>query len=210
MRIIFREINIDKNPFLVQIRCVNPTTMSTEKSNDDDGEPAYSSFATLDEPPFGLTCSRQAVSSFAPGAEVSPASSFEEAREITMSGRAAAFVVPAAYPKIGNFLQDDALRVVAVFLFRIPALVLASAGKVLNGPAARVFHHPATAPLVPKANLQVGELTAVSSNTAAAARAHETGGTCITNAACAAHFGLRVLQILRPSMPMPFVVFAAA
>lgn len=174
------------------------------------GEPAYRSVATLDETPRGLTCSALAATAIAPNAEIIPCGSFEEATALVKAKKAGAAFVPAAYPKLGALLMDEALAAVAVFLFPIPALVLASVPGALPGKAARLFHHPATTPLLPKANVQPGELVPMSSNTAAAARAVETSGVCVTNEACAAHFGLRIHQVLRSRRLMPFVVFVAA
>lgn len=182
------------------------------ETNDPDytnGNAAYASVATLDEKPRGLTCSALAVSAFAPQARLIPCASFEDAAALTKTGKASAFAVPGAYPKICALLQDDTLKVAAVFLFAMPALVLASVKRALPAKVARLFHHPATTPLVPKLRVQPGELVPVSSNTAAA-HAVETSGVCITNSVCAAHFGLRIHQVLRTARLMPFVVFVAA
>lgn len=178
--------------------------------NDSGGDPAYRSVATLDENPRGLTCCALAVQARAPQAEVVPFSSFEEAATATKDGKADALCIAAAYPKLGLFLMDEGLAVVGAFLFPIPALVLASTKGSLPGTVARLFHHPATTPLLLKAQVKPGELVPMSSNTAAAVRAVETGGVCITNSACAAHLGLRIHQVLRRQRLMPFIVFVAA
>lgn len=173
------------------------------------GSAVFRSVATLDENPRGLTCSALAATAIAPKAELKACRSFEEAAAMVKAKKADAMFVPAAYPKLGSFLMDETMAAVAVFLFPIPALVLASVPGALVGKIARLFHHPATTPLLPKAKVQPGELVPMSSNTAAAVCAVETGGVCITNSACAAHFGLRVHQVLRSRRLMPFIVFVA-
>ena len=168
-----------------------------------------SKIATLDEEPRGLNCCPQAVSAWAPSAEIVACASFDAAGELARAGKVSAFVVAGAAPSLPNFLQNDAFEVATVFLFAIPALVLAST-KILHGKVGDLFHHPATASLVPKSKIESDHLIPVTSNVAAAKLAVETGQACITNESCAAFFGLRVLQVLRRRRIMPFVVFVAA
>ena len=158
----------------------------------------------------GDACWALAVAAFAPKAVVIPCASFEDAAELVKAGKAAALAVPAAWPPLGTLLMDEALSVERALLFAIPGLVVASVPRVLPRTVARLFHHPATKPLLPKARVQPRELVPMSSNTAAAARAAETRGYCITNSACAAHFGLRIHQVLRSPRVMPFIIFVAA
>jgi len=171
--------------------------------------PLYRRLATLGDDNAELTCSMHIARRWGGARETVGCASFEAARELLRTGQADALLVPAAYPRLNTFIMDEALRASQVFILPIPALVLATGG----GPAAprlqQLIHHPAVAPLLPELGLHWEQARQASSNAEACRllRAAPEPSACITNALCAAHFGLNVVRELRPNLAMPWICF---
>lgn len=141
--------------------------------------------------------------------EIFPFKSFEEAADALKQGCLDAILVPGAYPKINAFIMDSELRAVKVFIQKIPALVSACKGSVTATAFNNIFHHSAVTPLLEELDCSWEKSTVASSNSEAC-RMHLTSSnssSCITNALCAAHFELSILQVLRGGISMPWICF---
>ena len=157
--------------------------------------------ATLADSPTATTCS--AIVARRHHYAIIASGSFEEAAAMVKAGVAQAFLCPGAYPKIGCFFMDPALRLVRSFAAEIPALVLAAKPKA-RPPFREVHAHPATRPFWAEVGTPVIEAI---SNDAAAAAVTGKRIACITNAAAAKHAGLKVLRVFREASPMAWNLF---
>lgn len=171
--------------------------------------PLYRRLATLGDDGAELTCSMHIARRWGSARETVGCASFEAARELLRTGQADALLVPAAYPRLNTFIMDAALRASQVFIMPIPALVLGTRA----GPAAprlqQLIHHAAVAPLLPELGLSWEQARQAGSNAEACRLllAAPQPSACITNALCAAHFGLNVVRELRPNLAMPWICF---
>lgn len=171
--------------------------------------PQHRRLATLGDEGAELTCSMHVARRWGGARETVGCASFEAARELLRTGQADALLVPAAYPRLNTFIMDAALRASQVFIMPIPALVLGTRA----GPAAprlqQLIHHAAVAPLLPELGLSWEQARQAGSNAEACRLllAAPQPSACITNALCAAHFGLNVVRELRPNLAMPWICF---
>ncbi len=158
--------------------------------------------ATLGDTPTSTTCSMLQAKS--QGFCIKACcGSFEDAIALVKEGKAQAALVPGAYPGIGKFLQDPELFLARCFAAPIPALVLAAKPEA-RPPFHEIHAHPATKPFWSSLDAPVIE---AASNDSAAAAAKEKSTACITNEAAAESFGLRILHVFRPSLPMSWNLF---
>ncbi|MGW2105783.1 hypothetical protein [Streptomyces sp. NPDC001948] len=175
----------------------------------------YRSAATLADDPAGLTCSVDAGMKWAVEGRASALigyPTFESAAESVKAGRHDAFLVAGAYPEIRSFFFDPELKAVEAFIATLPDMVLAAPDQNANGATefSRIYHHPATVPLLATiSRSSLSRTEQVTSNSLACRRAMaETGkAAAITNAICAEHYGLSVIDVLSAGTPMSFVVF---
>jgi len=170
---------------------------------------AYTALGTLGDPEVpGATCSE--FTALACGAKrVIQYSTFEAAAADVINGKIEVVLVPAAYEKLNPFIQSADLIVIDQFKVPIPSLVLAGRpGTTANG--GKLFHHPATSPLLLEVLGHYELALAVGSNVEACRSVLEEENTiCITNAICAERFGLEIFRVIRKRPIMPFIVFAA-
>ncbi len=138
--------------------------------------------------------------------------SFEKAAGDVIIGHIDAFMVAAGYPKLARFIHSTELSLWAVFVARILPLVVAGTLEKMPADVGTVYHHPATASMLPEIGCQFTETTAVQSNVAACRAVIDDIGksVCITNKLAADRFNLRIYSVLRPGQPMPFLIFGAA
>lgn len=171
--------------------------------------PLHRRLATLGDEGAELTCSMHVARRWGGARETVGCASFEAARELLRTGQADALLVPAAYPRLNTFIMDAALRASQVFIMPIPALVLATGAEPAAPRLQQLIHHAAVAPLLPELGLSWAQARQASSNAEACRLllAAPEPSACITNALCAAHFGLNVVRELRPNLAMPWICF---
>jgi prepilin-type N-terminal cleavage/methylation domain-containing protein len=165
--------------------------------------------ATLGDDSAELTCSMHVARRWGGARETVGCSSVEAARELLRPGRADALLVPAAYPRLNTFIMDEALLASQVFIMPIPALVLATCTGPIAPRLQQLIHHAAVTPLLPELGLCWVQARQADSNAEACRllQAAPEPSACITNALCAAHFGLNVVRELRPKLAMPWICF---
>ncbi|MGK5729550.1 hypothetical protein [Streptomyces sp. URMC 124] len=174
----------------------------------------YASVATLADDPAGLTCSVTVGTRWAATGKASRLfgyPSFEAAADSVKDGRHDALLVAGAYPEIRTFFFDPELRAVEAFVGPLPDMVFAAPPEDASLDRFDVVHyHPATRRLFEsRVSGRAAESFHATSNSAAckAALAHGGRAAAITNATCAEHFGLEVIEVLSAGTPMSFVVF---
>lgn len=164
---------------------------------------------TLGNPANPITCSMDAALALYPDVRHVGAGSFEEAHEKTLDLEIDAFLVPAAYPKMNDFLMDDRIYIKDINVREIPPLVLcAKPPKYPKRYLKKIFAHPATLPLRSKIEFEIGETVLCGSNEAAALAVFEDSEqtAAISNQLAADMMGLQVLRILRPAAPMGWLL----
>ncbi len=174
----------------------------------------YASVATLADDPAGLTCSVTVGTRWAATGKASRLlgyPSFEAAAASVKDGRNEALLVAGAYPEIRTFFFDPELRAVEAFVGPLPDMVFAASPQDADLDRFDVVHyHPATRKLFEsRVSDRTTESFHATSNSAAckAALAHGDRAAAITNATCAEHYGLKVIEVLSEGTPMSFVVF---
>lgn len=138
---------------------------------------------------------------------------YEAALPDLKSKKISVLLVPAAYPKINNFIMDDELLAQEVFIEPIPPLVLIKKNIYCNlKQITRIYLHPATSKLldevIPQNNTT--EVIFVDSNIMACERLMKDNNDnimAITNILCANYFDLPIERVLRKSVKMPWVLF---
>jgi hypothetical protein len=170
--------------------------------------------ATLGEEENPFTCSYEAAVSYLKNADIQLFSSFEAAAEAVKTKKATKLIVPAAYPKINPLIMDEGLIAKESFIHTIPALVLAGChvADTYELEKLTLFYHPATEVLISEIDSKycIEHQVAVSSNSEACYKllnANDKIHLALTNELCVAGFGLKILQVLRVGIRMPFVCF---
>ncbi|MFI0906882.1 hypothetical protein ACH4TE_25685 [Streptomyces sioyaensis] len=175
----------------------------------------YKSAATLADDSAGLTCSvivgREWAAQGRAGALLGYPT-FEAAAENVKAGKHDALLVAGAYPEIRSFFFDPALRAVEAFVAPLPDMVLAAPDQNAKRATefSKIYYHPATNKLLQSLDrVSLVETEQVTSNSLACRRAMVDSGhaVAITNATCAEHYGLTVINVLSTGTPMSFVVF---
>lgn len=170
-------------------------------------ETGYAKVGTLGDE-TGQTCSMDAVRRWGQAREIIPFQTFELASRAAKAAHIDAFIVPAAYPGVNRFIMDPELEVTEAFVSRIPALVLVALREV-ESTVKRLFHHPATTPLIAELNCTANERVEVASNVeACAAAVRDRDSIAITNSLCADYFKIPVRQVLREGLRMPWICLA--
>jgi hypothetical protein len=173
-------------------------------SNELSKEAVYGKVGTLGDE-TGQTCSMDAVCRWGHAGEVIPFGTFELAAKATRSAHIDAFIVPAAYPGVNGFIMDPELEVSETFVSKIPALVLVALREV-ESTVSRLFHHPATTPLIAELDCTAKERIEVVSNVeACAAAVRDKDSIAITNSLCADYFRIPIRKILREGIKMPWI-----
>lgn len=185
--------------------------MSNSNFGDQTGEYDYYTLGTLCDEPNGLTCSFDAARRWGKAQEIKSYPTFEQAAEAVKESQIESFLVPCAYPKVGNFIMDDGLKAGETFLMQIPDLVLVGLEKQLPKQVEVIYHHPATEPLLKEVEIDYAAHEHVTSNSkACVALRQKASSIAITNQLCAMHYELQIYQVLRPGIVMPFVCFIKA
>jgi prephenate dehydratase len=169
----------------------------------------FNRLGTLGDASGPFTCSMHVAHAWGQAATVEPYNSFENAGLAVKSGDVDAMLVPGAYPNLNELIMDAGLEVSEVFVMRIPPLVLAAKSGEVVCHVERLFHHPATASLLPETDIQALEPVEVTSNVKAceALLWCDVSAACITNALCARHFRLTTIKTLRAGVQMPWICF---
>lgn len=169
-------------------------------------DPDYAYVGTLGD---RLTYSYDATLSWGKAQKIVTLPSFEAAAEQTMAGRLSAFVCPGAYPSVNQFFVEPKLRIAEVLIHNLPPMVLASRNPAAPDQATVLFHHPATAVVLPDVKIPFQRTEHATSNSDACKRLLQCKeeALAITNRMCVEHYGLHELQVLRTVIEMPFYVF---
>jgi len=172
----------------------------------------FKTLATLGDPPINQLTSSYYVAEQRELAEAIIAfASFEEAVEAARTGVADVALVAGAYPKIRDFIMDERLTCIEAFVEKIPPLVVCGMQSVVPEAVDTVYLHPATIPLLPELAVQYAVPVETQATSAAAARAKaDPQSVAICNQLAADYYALRVHQILRPALNMPFALFQRA
>ncbi|MEV5212495.1 hypothetical protein AB0K35_33965 [Micromonospora sp. NPDC053740] len=206
--------------FLVEITSLSkelhmPTNMEPAFCVEIDGVSRYRSAATLADDPAGLTCSVTVGLEWAAHGRAGALlgyPTFEAAAKEVKAGKHDALLVAGAYPEIRSFFFDPALRAVEAFVAPLPDIVLAAPAHNAKQSTefTKLYYHPATYKLLESLDrVSLMETEQVTSNSLACRRATDDSGhaVAITNATCAEHYGLNVIDVLSAGTPMSFVVF---
>jgi hypothetical protein len=156
-----------------------------------------------------VTCSMDAALALYPEMDHHGSETFENAYQRTLTREHDAFLVPTAYPKINAFLMDDRISILDVNVREIPPLVLCTGeAGVLGKGLRKLFAHPATIPLRPRIAFEISETILCDSNEAAAeaALADHDQTAAISNQLAANMMGLQILDVLRRSAPMGWLL----
>lgn len=185
---------------------------TTTKSLDANVGYSYDRVGTLCDEPNGLTCSFNVATRWGRAKTLLPYSSFEGAALDVKRGELSGFLVPGAYPELSSFIMDAALVAKEVFIMKIAPLVLVGVDEAQPPVVAVVFHHPATAPLLPELPIKFQRNEFASSNSVACKLLLQetSGAAAITNMLCASFYDLRIYKVLREGIDMPFIYFAKA
>lgn len=169
----------------------------------------YRAIGTLCDEPNGLTCSYDVATRWGQADRVEPYPTFESAAADVREGKLPAFLVPAAYPQLHAFIMDANLVAEQIFIMQIPNLVLVGKTETPPRRVASLFHHPATASLIPALDVTIEAAHPVVSNSRACVELLDAAepAIAITNALCATHYKLHVYATLRHGLRMPFVCF---
>lgn len=133
-------------------------------------------------------------------------STFEEAIADLKCKMVQEVLIPAAYPNIRTFLMDEQLKVKKIFVFDIPDLVLVTEKELDE--YRTIFLHPATESLLDFVTIKFKTKNFVNSNSIACEMVLKNKECCaITNRSCAVSYNLEILEVLRKSIHMPFMVF---
>lgn len=173
---------------------------------------SYDRVGTLCDEPNGLTCSFNAATRWGKAKTLLPYSSFEEAALDVKRGKLSGFLVPGAYPELSSFIMDAELVAKEVFIIKIAPLVLVGLDEAQPPVVAVIFHHPATAPLLPELPIKFQRNEFASSNSVACKMLlQETSkAAAITNMLCASFYSLSIYKVIREGIDMPFIYFAKA
>lgn len=164
---------------------------------------------TLGNDSMGLTCSMDVARRWGGAESIEPFASFEKASHAVKHGHVDAFLVPEAYPHLNSFIMDSALTASDTFIMEIPSLVFCVAPHKPVADVQLVFHHAATTALLSEVAIPWKEAIHASSNVEACHSLLERPeeSACVTNALCASHFKLKLIQVLRDSISMPWICF---
>ncbi|MBS9780076.1 MAG: hypothetical protein KGV51_05550 [Moraxellaceae bacterium] len=167
--------------------------------------------ATLGDNNTPSTCSFLSTEHRFPNENIQLFNSFEDCITQVKIKNSDITVIPSAYPFINPIIMDEKLEVFDVFLYKIPNLVIAThhRNNLLNI-FDNLFYHPATETLLKKAHVRYSFLNknTVQSNTESAQKAIKIkNSACITNEYCVNKFDLKILQVLRKDLVMPFLCF---
>ena len=169
----------------------------------------YEVLGTLGDEEGFLTCSMHVAKHIQNAQVIKPYPSFEEAAEDVKLRKISCLLVPGAYPQVSNFIMDSKLHVSETFIEKIPPLVLC--GRESQPPADInvIFYHAATTHLLRETGLNFRKGVTVSSNSEACRRVVGSCNTAvaITNQLCAEHYDLRVYEVLRQAIEMPWICF---
>ena len=162
--------------------------------------------------PSAPTCSEYVARAVCKFKHVQLYGSFEKAASDVVLGSLDIFLVPAAYPHVCHFIHSAELRLLALFVTRIPPMVVAGTLEQMPDQVDVLYHHPATAAMLAQIGCKFSKVVTVASNVAAcrAVTGDADKCVCITNKLAADKFNLRISSVLRPGTPMPFFVFGAA
>lgn len=142
--------------------------------------------------------------------KIQPYPSFEAAIDALKNYKIHKCLVPAAYPKIANFITDTRLDIKEIFLDNLPDLVLVGVGATIPKTIDTLYLHPATESIIPD-SLQNESIKKVfvSSNSEACRKVIEnpSNSIAITNELASNYYHLYSYSILREKMKMPFIVF---
>jgi len=172
----------------------------------------YKTLATLGDPPINqLTSSYYVAQKRGFAEQILAFASFEEAVEAVWTGAVEVALVAGAYPKIRDFIMDEGLICIEAFVEQIPPLVVCGMQESAPENVETVYLHPATIPLLPELAVCYVASVETKATSAAAARATDDAqSVAICNQLAADYYGLRVHQILRPALNMPFALFQRA
>lgn len=186
--------------------------VTTTKPLEAHAEYSYDRVGTLCDEPNGLTCSFSVATRWGKAKTLLPYASFEEAALDVKRGKLSGFLVPGAYPDLSSFIMDAGLVATEVFIMKIAPLVLVGLDEAQPPAVAVIFHHPATAPLLPELPIKFQRNEFASSNSVACkVLLQETSkAAAITNMLCASFYGLNIYKVLRAGIDMPFIYFAKA
>lgn len=169
----------------------------------------FKCIATLGDPPNNqLTSSFHVAMESGLADQVLGCDSFENAIDAVRRSEAEVAMIAGAYPKIRDFIMDSTIVCFDAFVSSIPPLVAVGSQKVSPDTVRTVYLHPATIPLLGDLHIPFDVTNETSSTSAAALRAvSDNNGLAICNQLAADFYGLKVHQVLRPSLQMPFALF---
>ncbi|MCB1736024.1 MAG: hypothetical protein H6981_14710 [Gammaproteobacteria bacterium] len=173
----------------------------------------YSAIGTLGSREYPYTCSQHALNELHITDHAEVFDSFDKAAQAVLDGVLPYFLVPAAYPDIAKFIQNDALTTVAMYIYPIPRLVFGSTGDIHDGNEYVCYFHPATRSLLPQIRERYPrshfEFVEVGSNVEACIRHCESPSqsVVVTNELCADAFRVGVVIVLNNRVSMPWVMF---
>lgn len=173
------------------------------------------SIVTLGKDVTATTCSVLVARKAFPDFRLKGCESFEEGAYLVEKNKIDYLLVPAAYPKLNDILMRTDLILHDIFKYDIPQIVLIL-DKDKNEQFSRdkLFFHPATRSLIETIDgYHFRELEPVGSNDVSVTKLlDEPNSRCsgaITNQVAAEKAGYGVTQVLRPAIPMGWLVFRA-
>jgi hypothetical protein len=169
---------------------------------------ATDSIGTLSDSFGGLTCSMVVARGRYGSARIVGCESFEDSSLRVLKGDLSFFLVPAAYPKLREFIMHPILYPVESFIAPIVPLVVAIPKGAPRGQVGTIFLHPATEPLLADVKLEYDSYRFSASNPAACVDALSSDSCAtLTNMPAARHFDMDVIQEVRHAVDMPWILF---
>lgn len=172
---------------------------------------SYIDVGTLGDPNNPATCSQIVLEELDKTKTPVLYPTFEEAAGDVLKRELSTFMVPAAYPLVSNFIQNQSLSTVEVVIYPIPPLVVCSEKNMTDNARLTCFYHPATKSLLSKVKRQypntVLKYVLVSSNVEACIehQRNSMSSIAVTNQACSDLFKLPVRLILNNQIKMPWL-----
>lgn len=160
-----------------------------------------------------LTCSMYIAQKWYKYKEIIPYLTFEAAAFDLKRDRLSSVLVPAAYPKISEFIMDKELVAKEVFIEQIPPLVcVRKYSENDKGVVNKIYLHQATYKLLDDLEIesQKVKISFVNSNIEACQcllRNGRENSVAITNKLCADYYALNIIKELRNGVFMPWVCF---